>query len=261
MAIAIRNLSLNYHKTKIFDNFSLEIEENKITCIMGPNGSGKSTLIKVILGLIPYQGYIRMGNTILTKENIKDMRRQIGVVFENPDNQFVSETVMDEIAFTLENLNYNKKKIKSKIEEVSRYLGIYDILSVNPHSLSAEKKQLVALASAIVHEPSLLLLDDSFNMISDKDKIFSYLKENKTTVIYITHDIEDSLYADNIVLLNKGKLVLNDKKENVYEQEKTLQSLGFDLPFMVSLSNRLKFYDLIDKTIYDMEEMVDSLWK
>lgn len=264
--ITIRNLTFKYRTKDMFDNVDMDIEKGKITSIIGPNGSGKSTLVKILVGLYRYNGKIEINNIPLLKDNRKEIRKSIGVVFTNPDNQFVAETVMDDIAFTLENMNYKKIDIRKKIEEVSKYLGIYDILECNPHDLNSNQKQLVSLASALVHDPKILILDEALTMLDpyDKEKILKILKElnNKgLTILNISHDIEDTLISDKIYVLDKGKIVLSGTKEEVYKEEDKLHKLGFELPFMVELSNRLMFYDLIDHVIYDMEEMVDILWK
>lgn len=264
--ITIRNLTFKYRTKDMFDNVDMDIEKGKITSIIGPNGSGKSTLVKILVGLYRYNGKIEINNIPLLKDNRKEIRKNIGVVFTNPDNQFVAETVMDDIAFTLENMNYKKIDIRKKIEEVSKYLGIYDILECNPHDLNSNQKQLVSLASALVHDPKILILDEALTMLDpyDKEKILKILKELNSkglTILNISHDIEDTLISDKIYVLDKGKIVLSGTKEEVYKEEDKLHKLGFELPFMLELSNRLMFYDLIDHVIYDMEEMMDILWK
>ena len=264
--IKITNLNFNYKLKQLFNGLNMEIEKGKITSIIGPNGSGKSTLVKILIGLYNFNGTIKINDILLLKDNIKEIRKSIGVVFTNPDNQFVAETVMDDIAFTLENMNYKKENIRKKIEEVTKYLGIYDILEYNPHDLNSNQKQLVSLASTLVHDPKILILDEALTMLDpfDKEKILSILKELNSkglTILNISHDIEDTLISDKIYVLDKGKIVLSGTKEEVYKEEDLLHNLGFELPFMVELSNRLMFYDLIDHIIYDMEEMVDILWK
>lgn len=264
--IKITNLNFNYKSKQLFNGLNMEIEKGKITSIVGPNGSGKSTLVKILIGLYNFNGTIKINDLLLLKDNIKEIRKSIGVVFTNPDNQFVAETVMDDIAFTLENMNYKKKDIRKKIEEITKYLGIYDILEYNPHDLNSNQKQLVSLASALVHDPKILILDEALTMLDpfDKEKILNILKElndKGLTILSISHDIEDTLISDKIYVLDKGKIVLSGTKDEVYKEEDLLHKLGFELPFMVELSNRLMFYDLIDHVIYDMEEMVDSLWK
>ncbi len=264
--INIKNLEFKYHNKLIFNNITLNFEKGKITSLIGPNGCGKSTLVKILVGLYRYNGSIIIDEIPLLKDNIKEIRKKLGVVFTNPDNQFVAETVMDDIAFTLENMNYPKITIRKKIEEITKYLGIYDILEYNPHDLNSNQKQLVNLASALVHEPKILILDEALTMLDpyDKERIMIILKElneKGLTIINISHDIEDTLISDKIYVMNDGKIILEGTKEEVYKEENILHSLGFDLPFMVELSNRLKFYDLIDNTVYDMEELVDILWK
>lgn len=264
--IKIENLNFSYRNKKVFENLNLDIEKGKIVSIIGPNGCGKSTLVKILLGLIHYNGRITIDNILLLKDNQKDIRKKIGVVFTNPDHQFVAETVMDDIAFTLENMNYKKEDIRKKIEEITKYLGIYDILESNPHDLNVNQKQLVSLASALVHDPEILILDEALTSFDpvEKDKIITLLKElndKGLTVINISHDIEDTLISDEIFVMNNGQIVFSGSKEQMYKEEKLLKSLGFNLPFIVELSNRLMFYNLIDHVIYDMKELVDVLWK
>lgn len=264
--ITIKDLTFQYNTKEIFNKLNLNIAQGKITSIIGPNGSGKSTIIKILLGFLPYEGNILIDDLELKKENIFEIRKNIGIVFENPDNQFIAETVMDDIAFTLENMNYDRNIIKYKITEITKYIGIFDILEKNPHSLSGGQKQLVSLASALVHEPKILIFDESFSMIDPYlkeqfQKILLDLKNKGMTIIVITHDMEETIISDNIILLNEGQIIFNENKEKLYEQEELLQKYGFTLPFMVDLSNKLKFYGLINETIYDMEEMVDTLWQ
>ncbi len=264
--ISIKKLGFKYRQKEIFNDLDMVIEKGKITSIIGPNGCGKSTLVKILVGLYRYTGSIVIDNIPLLKDNRKAIRQKIGVVFTNPDNQFVAETVIDDIAFTLENMNYKKIHISKKIEEVTKYLGIYDILEANPHDLNSNQKQLVSLASALVHDPDILILDEALTLLDplEKDRVLDILKDlNKKglTILNISHDIEDTLISDMIYVMDEGKIILSGSKEEVYKEEKVLKSLGFKLPFMVELSNRLMFYDLIDHVIYDMKEMVDILWK
>ena len=264
--ISIKKLGFKYRQKEIFNDLDMVIEKGKITSIIGPNGCGKSTLVKILVGLYRYTGSIVIDNIPLLKDNRKAIRQKIGVVFTNPDNQFVAETVIDDIAFTLENMNYKKIHISKKIEEVTKYLGIYDILEANPHDLNSNQKQLVSLASALVHDPDILILDEALTLLDplEKDRVLDILKDlNKKglTILNISHDIEETLISDMIYVMDEGKIILSGSKEELYKEEKVLKSLGFKLPFMVELSNRLMFYDLIDHVIYDMKEMVDILWK
>lgn len=264
--ISINDLNFKYKDKIIFKNLNLDIKENTITTIMGKNGSGKTTLIKMLVGLIPSNNKIKFNDKIITNKNIKSIRKKIGIVFENPDNQFVGDTVLEDLVFTLENMKYKKKNIRNRVLEIVNYLKLENIVNEDPHSLTNNQKQLVNLASALIHEPKLLILDEAFTYLDpyDKDNIFNILQELKKeglTIIIVTNDIEDTTVSDEIIVLNNQNVYLNGKKEEIYKEEKKLRELGFSLPFMVELSNRLKFYGLIENTIYDMKEMVDTLWK
>lgn len=265
--IDIRNLTFKYEEKLIFDKFNLSIEENSFTTIIGLNGSGKSTLIKILLGLLPADGEIKINDMLLEKNSIKEIRKLIGVVFENPDNQFVAETVMDDIAFSLENLQFKPRDIRIKVKDIANYLGISHLLEREPHSLSGGEKQLVALASALVHDPKILILDEALTMVDVKirNQIYKILKEiNETkgiTIINVTHDIDELLYGKDIIVIDDGNVILKGSKEEVLLEEKVFNKLGLELPFMVSLSIKLMYYDLIDKLYFDMNEMVNAIWK
>lgn len=265
--IKIKSMSFGYKNKQIFNNFDLEIEKGKFIHIVGPNGSGKSTLVKILLGLLKAEGYVNIYRMNMCEDNLIDIRRNIGVVFENPSNTFVAETVEDDIAFVLENLQYSPKTIGSKIKKISEYLKIEHLLERNPHYLSSEEKELVSLASALVTEPKILILDEALTMLNDTEKnnilnlLKKIVKDKKITIINVTHDMEETIYGDKIIVLDGGKVIFNDSKEVVYKEEKKLKSIGLELPFMVDLSNKLRYYGLVDDNILSMNEMVNHLWK
>ena len=263
--IVIDNLSFKYDNNVVFSDLSLSIKKGSYTTVLGNNGSGKSTLVRLLTGLEKSDS-IKIDGELLSDNSLSMIRSKIGVVFENPDNCLISETVMEDLAFPLENLNYSSDYIFSRINEVSSYLGISHLLDCNPRNLSGGEKQLVSLGCALVSNPSLLILDEALSMIDDMSRLnilMNLKKINKdfgTTIINITHDIEESVYGDDIIILDHG-VVIHDSKENVYKQEKLLKKYSFDLPFMVNLSNKLSYYGLVDDVIFDMDEMVDLLWK
>jgi len=260
--IKISNLKFKYKDKTIFEDFNLDIKNKSITSIIGQNGCGKSTLVKILLGLLKYDGSVKI-NDLEVKDNIKDIRKEIGVVFENPDNRIVKEIVYDDISYVLQNMGYQEDEIKAKVLSIAESLNIVDILYSDVKTLNTNQKQLVCIASALVHNPKILILDESLSLLDyfDKENVLKLLKSLKICVINISHDIEDTLISDNIIVLDKGNILLSGKREKIYKEEKILNNLGFKLPFMVELSNRLMFYGLIDHVIYDMEEMVDVLWK
>lgn len=265
--IVINKLFFKYDHKVIFNNLSLSIKKGKFTTILGNNGCGKSTLVRLLTGLENSNGSILIDGIVLNESTLSSIRRKIGVVFENPDNTLISETVMEDLAFPLENLNCSRDFIYSKINEISKYLGISHLLNRCPRDLSGGEKQLVGLGCALITGPELLILDEAFSMVDGMSKLNMLKllrrikKDFNVTILNITHDIEESVYCDDIFVINDGSIVIYDNKKNVYKQEKKLNELGFELPFMVSLSNKLSYYDLLDKVVYDMEDMVDLLWK
>lgn len=265
--IKISNLNFNYKDKNIFNNLDLNIKQGSFTSIIGPNGSGKSTLMDIIVGLKEVDANIVIDGITLSKNTLIDIRKKIGIVFEDADNTFVTETVRNELSFSLENLKYDKKDIDKKIKEISELLNIKDILDKNPHNLSGGQKQLVALGCALVINPKILILDESLSMLDEKErtKILKLLvdinKSNNTTIINITHNPEDILYGSDIVIINKGKVVKNGPTNQILSDEKLFKDNKLELPFVVDLSFKLKYYGLVDNIILDMDELVNEIWK
>lgn len=263
--INIKNLNYSYKNKEIFKDLNLTIKEGTFLFIVGPNGSGKTTLIKILLGLIKGDFDIQISN-----ENIKDIskiRKQIGVVFENPLHTFMGETVYEEIVFGLENLKISKKEIEKKVQAVAKELEIENLLTYNPTSLSGGEQQLVSLAAAIVIEPKLLIIDESLSMLDGltKNKLLKKLKSinrtKKITILCVTQDTEDTLYGKEIAILNQQKIVLHKKIKEAFLEEQIFKTNNLKIPFMAELSMKLQYYDLVDEIILDMDKMVNKLWK
>lgn len=265
--VEISNLNFKYNDNVVFDNFNLNIRKGSFTTIIGGNGSGKSTLMKIIVGLLKCEGKIVVDGITISEDTFKDIRSRIGMVFENPDNQFVAETVMDEIAFSLENMNYEKTKIRENIKEVAALLGIESIMEKEPHSLSGGQKQLIALACALAIKPKILVLDEALEMLdeAERDKMLKILvelnKTNEISVINITHNSEELLYGTDIVIIHDGKLIDQGETKEILRKEKAFKNNGLELPFVVDLSYKLKYYDIVDDIVLDMDELVDKIWK
>lgn len=265
--IRILKINFNYPEKNIFSDFSLEIKRGDFVSIIGPNSSGKSTLIKILTGILPASGFIIIDGYALNKDTLKEIRRKMGIVFSDPNYHFVGETVMDDLAFSLENLQYSREEITNSINNIANIFKIKNILENDPNKLSNSDKQKVAIAGALIHNPRMLLLDDAFHELTplSKEKIFSVLKEYQKeyglTIIMSTNAIEDALYSDRTIVLDQGKIYLDGKTKDILLKEKELNCLGLKKPFMVDLSLKLKLYDLIDKAYFNMEELVDDLWK
>lgn len=265
--IIVKKLNCSYGEKQILKNVNFDIKKGDFVSIVGPSGCGKSTLAKLLLGLIPFEGYVNVCNMNICQDNLAEIRKMIGIVFENPDNYFVVDTVEDELAFALENLNLPPQIIHKKIEEIVAYLDIEHLLKKSISQLSGGEKQLVALASVLVQEPKILVLDEAFTMVDGEShrlllKLIKKIhQDKKMTVINITDDMNDTIYGNEIIVLNKGNVIFEGKKEILFEDEKKLKSIGLNLPFIVDLSKKLGYYGLTDKIIWNMNQMVKQLWK
>ncbi|MDD3048916.1 MAG: ATP-binding cassette domain-containing protein [Bacilli bacterium] len=266
--ITIENLSFRYDNSFIFDKLNLNIHFGEWVSIVGPNGSGKSTLIKILIGLVNNDNDITIDGIKYNDDNIMQIRRKIGVVLEDIDNHFVAETVRDDIAFTLENLFFQPKDINNLINDIARKLKIEDILECEPSFLNISDKYKVAIASALIANPKILILDEALSKIDkyDRKEILELLKElNKKdhlTIINFTKDLEETYNSNRILVLNRGNILIDGPTKKVLKEEKAFNRIGIELPFMVDLSLKLNFYGLIDDDIiFDMDEMVNLLWE
>jgi len=265
--IKIEKLNFKYNENQVFNNLDLNIEKASFVSIIGPNGSGKSTLIKILTGLLlNYEGYINIDGYNLNDFYLKEIRRKIGVVFDNPDNHFVGETVIDDLAFSLENLQYSREDITNSINEISKIFKLEDILYEEPRNLTNSQKQKVAIAGSLIFNPKILILDEALHQLtpSDKNEILNilkkYQKERKLTIIMITHNLENTLYSNRIVVLNEGKIYLDGSLEQVYEQKEKLSKLKLNLPFIINLSYKLQEEKIIDKIYTEPKKLMEDLW-
>ena len=254
--IEINNLNFDYSGKILFSNLDLKIEKNTFNCLIGNNGCGKTTLLKIMLGLIDSDN-VTIDNIKLTKQNKFEIRKKIGCVFENPENNLICETVIEELSFPLNNLNLSKEEIDIRIKNITK---MFDFKNIDRpiNKLTLDEKQTVALMSALIINPKILVLDKAFTYISKScsKKILNILKKINITIISVTHDVEELLLSDNIIILKEGKIIINDKKEKVFESD-----LLDNYPFIIDLSNKLKYYELVDKISYSYKELVNEVWK
>lgn len=265
--IEMKNISYIKKDKTILDAVDLTVYQGEFVSIVGGNGAGKSSLIRILLGLEKnIGGTISIFGKTLDKNKDKILKR-IGVIFENPTDTFVTNKVSDELKFSLRNMNIPQEDIECRLQKVSSYLHIEPLLDCIPHSLSGGEKQLVSLGAALMLQPDILVIDESLDMVDalTKDKILSLLKklhkEKGMTIIYVTQDLEDTIYTDRIVLLMNGVICLDDKVKNAFADDKIFQKAGLSLPFMVELSKKLQYYDLVDKVEFNMDKLVNALWK
>lgn len=265
--IEIKNLSFRYKEKFIYDDFSLSIKRGSWTTIAGPNGAGKTTLVKILAGLYKNYSSITIFNKPYNKKNLLGIRKDIGFVFDVPDNYFVCETVEDELAFSLENMAMQPNTIRKKIKEVTELLNLKEFLKKNPSSLSGGEKQKIALACALVLEPRILILDESFMMVDVNERkrlldiIKEYNKKKIVTIVSFTHNLEEAIYSDRLIVLNKGKIIVDGVYPSVFNEEFVMRKIGLEVPFMVELSQKLRVYNILDEINLDMDKVVSKLWK
>lgn len=245
---------------------NLEIYQGEWLAIIGPNGSGKSTLAKTINGLlVPYQGQVYYKDQLLNADTVWDIRSHIGMVFQNPDNQFVGATVEDDVAFGLENNGVPREEMVLRLNQALEQVRMQDFKKKEPARLSGGQKQRVAIASVIALRPDVIILDESTSMLDPLGRleIIQLVKEIKEkynlTVISITHDIDEASLADRILVLEQGKFVRVDSPENIFPMGRDLIKMGLDIPFVEKL--RLALIDRgVDVPDHYMEEEELLTW-
>lgn len=261
--VETKNLTFKYDKNKeAVKDITLKIKKGSWVSIIGHNGSGKSTFAKILVGLLePDSGEIIIDGEIITKETIKHLRKKIGIVFQNPDNQFVGVTVKYDIAFGLENQQLSSEEIKSKVLEYATFVGMEDYLDKEPHLLSGGQKQRVAIAGALAMEQDIIILDEATSMLDPKgtkdiiDLIKKVNTEMNKTVITITHDLSLANMSDYIFVFKDGELILEGSNEKVFKEEELLKSSNLEIPITLSVYNELSRDQNVDK------KLVDALWE
>lgn len=256
-----------YQYDPVFKKLSIKFEKGKITAVSGTNNCGKTTLIKAIAGLLPVMPESISFHYVYIESIGKKIYRDLGIFLPHENLPFICSSVYKELAFPLENLTWQRKAIKERIKEVTSLLEIDCLMHKDPKMLSIVEKRKVELALAIIHKPKVLLLDDPFTLLNEEEKkklwhILKGLQEQEgTSIIYTTSNLQDTLNSDYLYILNKGKIVLEGTPLAVMKEEKIINRLGLEIPFMVDLSSKLIFYELLDEVILDMDRMVDVLWK
>ena len=266
--LEIKNLSFSYDGTnKVIDDISFVVEKGSFVSILGHNGSGKSTLAKLIVGLLEKsEGRIFYNDVEIDKKNLKDLQSKTSLIFQNPDNQFIGSTVEDDIAFGLENRQFPHEKMQEEIERFADSVGMLDYLKKEPINLSGGQKQRVALAGALILRPEILILDEATSMLDPKGKstvrkiINRIHQENKDlTIISITHDIDEALLSDKVLILSKGKLFKEGKPQEILKDEKALLAVKLDIPFIYKIEKELAAIG-INSNATNIDQLVEDIW-
>jgi energy-coupling factor transport system ATP-binding protein len=270
VAVSVENISFKYPNEANYavKNVSFCVQRGEWLAIVGHNGSGKSTIAKLLNGLLrPESGVIKIFGTELNETTIWEIRKQVGMVFQNPDNQFVGTTVQDDVAFGLENNGIPRDEMVERVNEAIRLVKMEEFSEQEPHHLSGGQKQRVAIAGIIALQPDIIILDEATSMLDPKGRnevlktVRDLKKKQKITVISITHDLEEVVKADRVIVMNKGEILTEGTPAEIFLLGEQLEKIGLDLPFAIKLSNHLKRAGFPLTTDHlTAEGLVEELW-
>lgn len=269
--IDVKNLSFRYKENQNYYNvkdITFHVKRGEWLSIVGHNGSGKSTTVRLIDGLLEAEsGEIVIDGQRLTEENVWNIRRQIGMVFQNPDNQFVGATVEDDVAFGLENQGLSRQEMKKRVEEALALVGMLDFKKREPARLSGGQKQRVAIAGVVALRPAILILDEATSMLDPEGRreligtVKGIRKDYDMTVIFITHDLEEVAMSDRVLVMKKGEIESTSSPRELFSRN-DLDQIGLDDPFANQLKKSLSQngYDLPENYLTE-SELEDKLWE
>ena len=270
--ISVKDMTFEYvsidSKFRAIDNLNLEVKQGEFVAIIGHNGSGKSTLSKNLNAiLVPTQGDIYIdGMNTKDESKLWNIRQTAGMVFQNPDNQIVATIVEEDVAFGPENLGVEPTLIRERVEDALKSVGIYELKDRQPHLLSGGQKQRVAIAGIIAMRPKCIIFDEATAMLdpSGRKEVMNVIKklnkEENITTLHITHYMEEAVQADRVVVVDKGKKLLEGTPKEVFKNVDLLKKIGLDVPYMTELASLLREEGLdLDDDILTVDEMVDKL--
>ena len=266
--LEVKNLSFRYSEEQVaIDDVSFAVDKGKFVAVLGHNGSGKSTLAKLIVGLLEKNaGQIFFNDEEIDRKNISKLQSKTALVFQNPDNQFVGVTVEDDIAFGLENKCFPHEKMQEEINLFADSVNMLDHLKKEPINLSGGQKQRVALAGALILRPEILILDEATSMLDPKGKstvrkvIDKIHQENPDlTIISITHDVDEALLADEVLILSKGKLVKSGAPKEVFRDREALLKLNLEVPFIYRFEEKLNRLG-IKSNAENIDQLAEDIW-
>ena len=269
--IEVKDLSFRYKEDQEYydvNSVTFHVKRGEWLSIVGHNGSGKSTTIRLIDGLLEAEsGEIWIDDQLLSSENVWDLRRQIGMVFQNPDNQFVGATVEDDVAFGLENQGLPREEMKKRVAESLELVGMLDFKKREPARLSGGQKQRVAIAGVVALRPAILILDEATSMLDPEGRreliqtVQEIRKDYQMTVVSITHDLEEVAMSDRVLVMKKGQVESTSSPRELFSRA-DLDQIGLDDPFTNQLRESLREtgYQLPDGYLTE-GELEDKLWE
>lgn len=248
---------------------SISAEKGEWVALVGHNGSGKSTIAKLLNGLLfPEEGLIKIGHFVLSEKNIWEIRRQVGMVFQNPDNQFVGATVQDDVAFGLENHGVPHDTMVKRVESALNEVGMQSYALHEPARLSGGQKQRVAIAGVLALQPDVIILDEATSMLDPRGRaevmetIRIMREQEDITVISITHDLDEVLFADRVIVMNNGEIHSEGTPQEIFQQADAMREIGLGVPFIIELQEKLVAGGFETKsTVLSEGALLDQLWK
>lgn len=266
-AVEVLHLSFSYDgQNDVIKDVSFEIPKGSYTTIVGHNGSGKSTIAKLLIGLLKAKsGEIKILGNILNEENVYSLRNHVGIVFQNPDNQFIGSTVADDIAFGLENHCVPQEQMQAIIEDVAARVNMSDFLDSEPTKLSGGQKQRVAIAGILAIAPDIIIFDESTSMLDPQGKasineqIQKLHDERNITILSITHDMEEVAQSEYVIVLKDGKVEMQGTPKQIFEHKGKLKEMKLELPFALSFSEKLKNEGIFKDSYCTLDEVVNEL--
>ncbi|MCK1236739.1 energy-coupling factor ABC transporter ATP-binding protein [Streptococcus uberis] len=270
--IEVKNVSFKYHTDQ--DNYTLKdvtfhVKQGEWLSIIGHNGSGKSTSVRLLNGLlVPESGNIIVDGELLTEKNVWDIRQKIGMVFQNPDNQFVGATVEDDVAFGLENKGVEHSQMKERVDEALNLVGMSAFKMREPARLSGGQKQRVAIAGAVALRPMIIVLDEATSMLDPKGRlelintIRSIREDYQLTVISITHDLDEVALSDRVLVMKNGQVESSSTPRELFARGNEILQLGLDIPFTTSLINAFREDGFnLEEDYLTEKELENQLWQ
>ena len=268
--IELKNVSFRYDKTVEeyqIDTVSFHVKQGEWLSIVGHNGSGKSTVVRLIDGLLEAEsGEIYIDGKQLTRETIWEIRSKIGIVFQNPDNQFVGATVEDDVAFGLENQGIPREEMLQRVEKAIEQVGMLEFKDREPSRLSGGQKQRVAIAGIIALRPTIIILDEATSMLDPEGRedlmavMRKLQKKFQLTIISITHDLTEIALSDRTLVFQKGKLESSMTPRELFSRN-DLNEIGLDKPFSKQVQESLSSHFPLKQDYLTESELLDQLWE
>lgn len=269
--VRLEHVFYKYEDTEKYavKDVSISAQKGEWVALVGHNGSGKSTIAKLLNGLLfPEDGLIKIGHFVLSEKNIWDIRRQVGMVFQNPDNQFVGATVQDDVAFGLENHGVPHDTMVERVESALNEVGMQSYALHEPARLSGGQKQRVAIAGVLALQPDVIILDEATSMLDPRGRaevmetIRIMREQEDITVISITHDLDEVLFADRVIVMNNGEVHSEGTPQEIFEQAVAMREIGLGVPFIIELQEKLVAGGFeTGSTVLSEGALLDQLWK